>query len=381
MNRADLIIGGLSLLCLLIAIVIARKGLCPPSFIIQQGTTERATTIDECERQKRVQFEDQIPNDPSDPSIFNCHSKLGKCNYFRPQHFFHACGKGSSYAPLLHEMNRDREAASLWKDMPPIVMPYLRLTPDMLMKSTGKSFAKINLSMIHVHKCGGSSLVTSFRDLKLKNEDELDSSEYKGLMTVYQQKRSAETNAKSWRQIESFLDDAVLYQSPDGWDDSNHMIIAVVRDPAERFISAVGHVTNDKIDAGNELKKECLKETVSETLDCFVNLIKDRGFLIDLHFTPMVLEIAFATMGKDLPVGIFNMSDLPLILEEIGAMNPYRRRKDGKKAGYRPAILLNATLSDYGKNTFSALCEIYEMDVIFLRQLGLRTSCDDFFAD
>ena len=51
---------------------------------------------------------------------------------------------------------------TLWTGIPPIVMPYLRLDSQMLMKS-GKQFDRHNLSLIHFQKCAGSSLVVAFR--------------------------------------------------------------------------------------------------------------------------------------------------------------------------------------------------------------------------
>ena len=362
--------------------------------------------IGECQQQKIVQEKDRIPIDPSTASIFNCHSPHGKCTYFRPYYFFHYCGAGHPYTPIVEDMFHRHRDGSLWEDQPPIVMPHLKLRTNMQLES-GKFFDNnINLSMIHIHKCGGSSLVFAFRDLELLNQEQFEIHEdgeegewqeeeeeeeeeeepaeytYKGTNLIYihkNGKRGWKKNRRRWLESSKFIDEAVTYQPPHAWDDINHMIMAVVRDPTERFISAVGHVTNTNqnfaVDPG--LSDACLRDTVAETLRCFATLVRenDNGFFIDLHFTPMVMEIAFATMGKDVPVAVFDFNDLPTVLKEIGAP-PHKKNKDGKQPGYRNHVMMDATVADYDDDVLREVCELYMMDVVFLHQLGRSTRCD-----
>lgn len=274
-------------------------------------------------------------------------------------------------------MQQEHLEGRLWRGMPPILMPYLRLSSDMQMTS-GRYFDRHNLSFIHVHKCGGSSVYLAFRDIEIKNEKSLQIKDnYKGTYFLYSQMRDIKINSKGWNESKDFLENAVTYQKPNNWDDSNHMIIAIVRDPVERFISAVGHVSSKKFQSGKKLRNICLKSTARDTLQCFIDLVKDQGYWIDLHFTPMVLEISFATMGKDVPVAIFPFSTLPELLSSLGA-NPKRKKKDGKKAGYRSPVLVNVTINDLGSDGLFDVCNLYKMDVILLRSLGYPSHCDQF---
>jgi len=276
---------------------------------------------------------------------------------------------------FLDEMQEMHEDGILWAGMPPIVMPYLRLDSQMVMKS-GKQFDRHNLSLIHVHKCAGSSLVVAFRDIVMKNKNNVNvRNDFKGMHVLYSPSKYDSRDSAGWNKTREFLGGAVTYQKSFNWNETNHMIFAVVRDPVERFISAVGQVTSEKFQSGKLLRDQCLKDTASETLQCFVSLVRTQGFWIDLHFTPMVFEIAFATMEIDLPVAIFPFDEVPNILANIGA-NPNRKKKDGHKAGYRSTVLMNVTINDFRADTLHELCLVYKMDVWFLRDLGYSTHCD-----
>jgi hypothetical protein len=275
----------------------------------------------------------------------------------------------------LNEMEDMHQDASLWAGMPPIIMPYLRLDTDMQMRS-GKYFDRINLSLIHVHKCAGTSLVVAFRDIVMNNKKQIElKHNFKGMHTLYSPTRYQSWNSKGWNATSDFLEGAVRYQKAHQWNDSNHMIVAMIRDPVERFISAVGHISSEKFRSGQELRNQCLKDSASETLQCFVRLLRTNGFWIDLHFTPMVFELSFTTMGKDVPVAIFPFDQVPNVLSSIGG-DPKKKKKDGRRPGYRSAVLMNVTMNDFRADVLRELCMIYRMDVWFLQDLEHSTHCD-----
>lgn len=454
---------------------------------------------DECSQMEKIRQNDKVPLDPSTNSIFNCHSVHGKCQYYRPAHFFHpTCGIlsktrtrklssssaaarssivtseddtssdgesaysiSSDFNEHLQQMEYLRIEGRLWKNQPPIIIPWVSYMTEMRgrrrkkkkstfdntldgmddikgshmkVKEDERRFQRHNLSFIHVHKAGGTSVVTTMRDLKLylkENDDKVNISDqinvgedknnehknweieaekkreqrgiddYKGMHTMYLGGRSQERSERSWDKADKFLQHAVRYQSESSWEtikvdkktgaknEVNHMMMAVVRDPAERFISAVGQVTATKSSKGNakKLTNQCVGARdkddrsyvkASEALRCFVNAVKKDGYWIDVHFTPMILEISFATMQKDIPVAIFQFDQLPNILQDLGAPNPHKKRKNGSTAGYRSSALSNATVSDYDDDVLKDVCELYRMDVLFLRDLGKTTHCDVF---
>lgn len=287
--------------------------------------------LNECNVLQRIQQADQVPVTMED-SIFNCHSHNGKCKYFRPSHFFHhKCGLGYKYFHLLQEMDSLREKKLLWPMQPPIPLCYLSLTPDMMYLSdttTTSPKHQINLTFIHIHKNGGSSLVQAFKDFQIANSDVMKVRH--GMHVVYVQGGHSQSK---WEESRNFLKGSVRYQHSSVWDMeqySNHLTIAIVRDPVERFISAVGQVTSDhhkKKGFHVKLKDDCLTETYDATLWCFLRIIKKEGFGIDLHFTPQALELGFVTMHIDLPVAIFPFSVLGDVLESIGS------KRDIKKKG------------------------------------------------
>ena len=49
---------------------------------------------------------------------------------------------------------------------------------------------------------------------------------------------------------------------------------------------------------------------------------------------------------------------------------------DGKKAGYRSDLLVDSTVDDLEEDVLRDLCNLYEMDVLFMKDLGFATLCD-----
>lgn len=270
-------------------------------------------------------------------SVFNCNSEYGKCKWYFPARFFDkSCGIGRDYTGHIDILKDLHQKRLLWLDGPPIVLPWASITPDVIAHQFRKEpFPTHNISMTHVHKTGGTSLVLAFSSILNKRA--------KGKRhLVYQPPRSRakvqtntnSTNNRSYNAASSFLNGAVKYRSK--WGPYDHTLFAVIRDPAERFISAIGQATGAYGSAGNgigdQLRQECVKGTTSETLSCFVDLVQNNGTLIEVHFTPMVYEISFATMWKDIPVAVFPFEEVPTLMNELGA-NPDSKKKDGHAKG------------------------------------------------
>jgi hypothetical protein len=283
---------------------------------------------DDCRHLKTIQQLDRIPI-TMEKSIFNCHSPYGKCVYFRPQHFFDTkCGIGSKYSHLLDEMNTLRKGDALWPMQPPIPVCYLSLTKDVIFLSNSSSPQHpINLTFLHIHKNAGSSLVQAFKDFRISNYDLIHVRH--GIHVAYLQGRY---NKSKWNETREFLRRSVRYQRSIDWDMkdySNHLTIAIVRDPIERFISAVGHVTSDKHKKKGfdmKLKDECLKTSAEDTLWCFVHLLQREGFWVDLHFTPQALELGFITLEVDVPIAIFPFSNVGDVLTAIGSKRNFKKK-------------------------------------------------------
>lgn len=334
-------------------------------------------------------------------SIFNCGSEEGRCYWYFPARFFNEeCGIGKEFQSELEYMERLHKERKLWPNGPPIVIPWASISPrvDSGTFRNGEPFPMHNLSMTHVHKTGGTSLVVAFSKLaskpgakgkrhtlympprvakppKLKKVPEVDPrpAELKAAKQVT-------AFGKGFKETTAFLDGAVKYTN--NWGEKDHTLFAVIRDPAERFISAIGQATGAYGSSTNGVAKflvqECVKSTSKASLKCFVNLIKTNSTWLEMHFTPMALEISFATAYKDIPVAVFPFTEVPSLMRELGS-NPHEVKKDGHKDGYRKSpVLTNMTMASYDDDTLRDLCELYKVDVLFMQHLGYPCHCDPF---
>lgn len=330
---------------------------------------------------------------PNLTSVFNCNSPSGKCKWFHPAKFFNdTCGIGKKFSSTMCYMEQLRRTRELWVGAPPFVIQCASIHPGIKpIGSPGRTeiLPTHNVTMLRVHKTGSSSMVKAFRKLVSKYGAKGER------MVTYQPRKKGELFRRKLlgrrfakfkphevreRRKESgeFIDAAVKYRRD--WETKDHTLFAVVRDPAERFISAIGQATgakgSNKNGVADQLVEECVKDTGRETLRCFVNLIMKAGTWIEVHFTPMAFEISFATMYKDIPVAVFPFNELPTILYELNA-DPTIKTKDGNVDGYRVReVLTKMTIEDYDNETLRDLCQIYEVDVLFLQHIGHPTVCD-----
>jgi len=316
---------------------------------------------------------------------------------------------GMKYSDALTYMETQRMNGTLWMNGPPIVLPWASFNPRI--RPNGNPPGRTiplpthNLSMVHVHKTGGTSLVTAFGSLQSKTRGRRRTSYMPPKKRFNPKPRSANSEKRTKRmkllagrspkqqrfepdstrrnETGTFLEGAVKYRKT--WGEKDHTVFAVVRDPAERFISAIGQATgaygSSNNGIGRMLVDECVKSTGRETLRCFVNLMMNNGTWIEVHFTPMAYEISFATMYKDIPVAVFPFDQVPTLMYELN-QSPASKKKDGKKKGYRKStVLTNLTMDQYDTETLHDLCKVYAVDVLFLSRIGHSTTCDPFNID
>jgi len=157
-----------------------------------------------------------------------------------------------------------------------------------------------------------------------------------------------------------------------------HIPVAIVRDPLERFISALGQAMgaagsgNNRI--GNVLKEACVVNatTSQQALRCLANYVKTHGTWIEIHFTPMALVISFATMFLDVPVAVFYFTSAIEPLVQYMGKPPSLKERNGQKEGYRKhSLLANMTVADYDDDIVKTVCQIYHVDVLMMQSLNL----------
>lgn len=369
-------------------------------------------------------------------SIFNCNRTGGDdaippplCNYHYPARFFDEdCGIGRNFSRMVRDAEAKRLNDTLWLNMPHMGYPTLTinnlcLTPHStkvrrerhskgdrstneskkVLTNIGESYRSSSnnnndhradsslrcvterVTHLHVHKAGGTTVRKVFTDYQraFPGSAQLVRHHFFWPSMDADKKRTVYELAKT-----PLSRHATRYPSR-AFAPEQHVAFATVRDPTERFVSSVGQALggegsrNNRI--GARIVKTCFddgrggKETnATVALRCVVDYVATHGTWIELHFTPQALDIAFTTLWQDLPVAVFEFRYLPDILKYLGAEDTHAR--DGGKGKYRSVELLrNMTVDDYDEHSLRTVCELYEVDVIMQRSLGIEVPrCDKY---
>lgn len=349
-------------------------------------------------------------------SLFNCDQEDALCEYYYPANFFDKeCGLGKEFSYHIDDAKAKKLNGTLWNHMPSIGFPTLTMNNtclDLETQSLKDEVPYLNnnlkvgefttlenigqreqdgfrcfterLSFLHVHKAGGSSLHSAFNFMSSSKNSALARHKFftpnNGPVPIKNRPSVSRTNRMINLTLDS-LSHATRYPD-EKFDEKQHVIFAVVRDPTERFISSIGQALGAAGSGANHiaptLKKACIKETSAETLKCLAHYVKDHGFWIELHFTPQVIDISFTTMWQDVPVAVFPFKYLGKILSHFGRGNV--KVRDGSNEHYRShPILTEMSVKDYDEESLQIVCEIYEMDVRMQRSLGFEVPrCDPF---
>lgn len=351
-------------------------------------------------------------------SLLNCDLPDALCTYYFPADFFDPnCGMGKDYVHFVEDAKAMNNNGTLWNFMPALGYPTVTLNNVCLesnaTKTEGRSkvvkrsdgttgdentlvdigeHTKIDangtgsrrclterLSFVHVHKAGGTSL----RNAVLTAGRNANASVSRHRFWQPASKRaSINFEAEEMERLTlNSLGNATKYPRKE-FGPNQHVIFAVVRDPVERFISAIGQAWGAKGSSNNQigpvLKQACLKATPAETLTCMAKYVRDHGFWIELHFAPQAIDLSFTTMWQDVPVALFDMKHIKAMLRYFESDSQMRMTSVNEE--YRTeGVLRNMTVADYDEETLRIVCEIYEMDVVMRRSLGLDVPrCDPF---
>jgi hypothetical protein len=377
-------------------------------------------------------------------SPFNCYLPNSLCTYYYPADFFDPkCGLGKQYTHFLQQAEEMRQNRTLWMYMPAVGFPTLTLNHtcysttqvnpygvydvihNRLQNSKDNYHVPLNqatlhnigsytleppndayghpstlncmterVTMLHVHKVGGTSLHTAFdmADRMGRGKSVLQV-RHKFFTPArgpdsrpFQAHQRQEHRTESPLYLES-LNSLTKYATtyPEKvYEPEQHLVFAFVRDPVDRFISSLGQALGASGSQGNQigpvLKEECVvnKETSAQVLKCIAKYVQEHGFWIELHFTPQVLDISFTTLWTDIPIAVYPFKELRTVLNYFGSGNVTRR--DGGSDNYRSSKLLtDMTVDDYDEETLGIVCSIYEMDVIMQRSLGFDSGrCDPY---
>jgi len=391
-------------------------------------------------------------------SHFNCFLDETLCTYYYPADFFDPeCGIGKDYVHFIEDAEAMRRNKTLWDFMPAIGFPTLSMKntcisqnftdengkkdilfgsedghdvenhdpfssgstlPESTLKDIGHNIFSKNeeqlscmterITMLHVHKAGGSSLHEAFdrieRTANSQGRYDAVAQERHKFFTPragpdsprqkqpnqnanndydYDYTYTPGTDVPLYKQSLESLKHATKYPQ-EKYQPEQHVIIALVRDPTERFISSIGQALGAEGSQGNHIGKvlmeECVagKERSADALKCIAKYVQKHGFWIELHFTPQVIDISFTTMFADVPIGIFSFRNIKTVLNYFGAGNAHSR--DGSEKDYRAdSILTQMSVDDYDDESLRIVCELYAMDVLMQRSLGMEVErCDPY---
>ena len=265
--------------------------------------------------------------------------------------------------------------------------PILKNIGEHVYPSDGVHCLTERISFIHVHKSGGTSLHSSFSSVAYKSKN-ATLTRHKWFTPNSSGRRGQRIGGPGGKIASSMFKftltsalQATTYPATE-FGEHDHVIFAVVRDPTERFISSIGQAMggmgSQRNMIGETLQKECIKSTSALTLTCMAKYVRDHGFWIELHFAPQVIDISFTTIWQDIPIAVFPFQELKNILTYF-ALPEYRGRH-GESRGYRPdPVLSDMSVKDYNEESLRIVCEIYKMDVLMQRSLGIAVPrCDPF---
>jgi len=196
-----------------------------------------------------------------------------------------------------------------------------------------------------------------------------------------------------------------------GWED-HHATFTVLRDPVDRFVSAVGQVLGMKRSArnvGRKFQQQCraiermfhplAAEDGGDDIDaplrreilrCALSYLRehDHGPDVDVHFTPASTRLAFNVMGMDVKVAVFPMDETQSILQALGQSqgNITNARVDkGEKWDHLSPMLRRAlkglSTKDLDGTMTQAICEMYQVDVMLYQHLGLKVPLCEYEAE
>ena len=234
------------------------------------------------------------------------------------------------------------------------------------------------LSYLHLHKCGGTSLINAIGDLRRRLGAKVDvHGTGRKLNNLFDE---AQSDQIKMRQRISRSGNDIDSKSLGG-----HAIFTVLRDPVSRFLSSTGEMMrHNKLLAISLSKEDCLKGSVTELFQCVLTRLKQMGPSFDPHFYPQVVEIMKMTLSqKNLSIALFPFDKIKRILLELGcdrnrnerpraASSYFESIMNGTKHEDWAATLSKMSVEDLDEDMKRDVCQIYDMDVKLMRYFGMH---------
>jgi hypothetical protein len=325
----------------------------------------------------------------SPKNIFDCDSEVHNplCVYFDPSTYFND-QHGSLPHPILESVrnywsnkfdNSTHESQDLfWYSIQQDVGVYNLLKWN----SSGIPPPGWPRTMmgLHIHKCGGSTVGRTF--LKASNSGNSTSKGYnvtffyKNNLGATFKDQSAEHVAKHSVALHQRLLQQVYDNQQDGSSSppADHVAFTFVRDVLDRFLSSV----REFLVSRNRQRRLCIEAPTSrDLLKCILSkLHEDNGLQLDQHFAPATISLyMFSLLEPRVKISIFPLTNE--VMKEFQTFFLGPRSKSLKLKSSKPRNF-NITMDALDFEMIQDVCNLYLMDVILLRYLGVPTSmtCD-----
>lgn len=342
-------------------------------------------------------------------TFWNCDLAETPCQYFNPHHFFwDSEGAGARFAA---DKDAYRRLGGNNKNLP-------AMTALSWHKNEGRKYAALphNVSFIHIHKCGGTTVqailaqtkgkLLNIHKIKLSRNAaiEADINTYKYSFGG----GSKEQKERNWQRRQDHIEGMLQLQQQQQQRQQIEYVSAVftvVRDPIERFVSAVQQVMHYH----DDFRAACLKWTARSTLKCAIQYIQETDYLRDVHLLPMVTHFRLwndygpnksddnnkqnnQDSAASIKIAVLHLDDIHILANYMATMvaatlssstnmntttfTTMPHGRDRSKVEYATSsILAHMSVSkDCTPDMIANLCRLYAIDVAFMASLGYASS-------
>jgi hypothetical protein len=275
--------------------------------------------------------------------FFDCDHEDSLCSYFQTKVFFKTQGTDFSKDATAGATNPNLPALTGFSARSPLPAKYSYLPSTLF-------------TFVHVHKCGGTSVKATLSQLAKKVPV--------GAVTQYKYSfggGSAQMKERNEQKRLEYIESLVKKKD-------RNILFTVVRDPVDRFLSAVQQVMH----YNDELRDKCLiPSSAKRTIQCAIDDAREHNFRGDVHLLPMVSH--FRLLAEQ-SIAVFELKTaLPFLLQQLGSRGKRHARDRTQEEYATSKVLSTMSINDCTAEMVLAICELYAIDVAFMKHLGFDT--------
>jgi hypothetical protein len=164
-------------------------------------------------------------------------------------------------------------------------------------------------------------------------------------------------------------------------DSQSHAMLTIIRDPVERFLSALGQALLMK-DTAKHLHEDCDKYVTSDNklglVECAVHLLESttRSYSeVETHLCP---QAAMLHTKVDLRIAAIDMSNFSSLLQHLVPGYSAHHARDRSVVTYSHSQMLSSLKAkDLSRDLIDRICRLYQVDVKLRRDIEMPNKwCD-----